>query len=78
MTVTRTPPRISLSAGAKQTNLTRQGLLKILMRIDSAIRDDGRWYVDPAIVDQIAAARQVLGFGRTRHAKWRSDDGIAP
>ena len=39
-----------------------QGLLKILTRTDSAIRDDGHWYVDPERIDQIAAARQVLGL----------------
>jgi hypothetical protein len=75
---TRRRNRIRLSASARLTNLTPQGLLKILLRTNSAIRDDGRWYVDPAIVDHIAAARQVLGFARTKDAKRRSDDGIAP
>lgn len=64
MTVTKTRPRTPLSAGAKQANLTPQGLLKILKRTDSAIRDDGHWYVDPERIDQIAAARQVLGLDR--------------
>jgi hypothetical protein len=61
--------RIPLSTGARKTNLTPQGLLKILRRNGSAIRDDGRWYVDPAIIDQIAVARQVLGFARTKRSK---------
>ena len=70
MTVTNAPrqSRISLSAGARETNLTSQGLLKILRRTDSAIRDDGRWYVDPAIIDQIATARRVLGIDRSKSA----------
>ena len=64
MTVTTTRPRTPLSAGAKQTHLTPQGLLKILKRTDSAIRNDGHWYADPEKIDQIAAARQVLGLDR--------------
>jgi hypothetical protein len=66
MSVESTPPRIPLADGAKQTNLTSQGLLKILRRTGSAIRDDGRWYVDPTVVDQIAKARRVLGVDRSR------------
>ena len=66
---TRRRNRIRLSAGARLTNLTPQGLLKILLRTNSAIRDDGHWYVDPAIVDRITAARQALGFARTKRAK---------
>jgi hypothetical protein len=58
--------RVPLSTGAKQTNLTPQGLLKILRRTGSAIRDDGRWYVDPTVVDQIAKARRVLGVDRSK------------
>jgi hypothetical protein len=57
---------IPLSAGARQINLTPQGLLKILHRTDSAIRSDGHWYVDPTIVNQIAIARRVLGLDRKR------------
>ena len=64
MTVTTTPPRTPLSAGAKQTDLTPQGLLKILKRTDSAIRDDGHWYADPERIHQIATARQLLGLDR--------------
>jgi hypothetical protein len=63
---TRRRNKIRLSAAAQRTNLTSQGLLKILRRTGSAIRDDGRWYVDPAIIDQITKARCVLGFGRTK------------
>jgi hypothetical protein len=63
--------RIRLSAGARQTNLTSQGLLKILRRTGSAIRDDGRWYVDQSVVDEISTARQVLGFARAKRSKGR-------
>jgi hypothetical protein len=68
MSVTNIPrrSRISLSAGARRTNLTSQGLLKILRRTESAIRDDGRWYADRAVIDQIATARRVLGIDRTK------------
>jgi len=55
---------ITLSAGARRSNLTSQGLLKILRRTGSAIRDDGRWFVDPNIVEQIVAARRLLGIDR--------------
>ncbi len=72
MPVTGTQPRIPLSAGAQRTNLTSQGLLKILLRTDSAIREDGRWYADPLIIDQIATARRVLGIEKTRESHKRS------
>ena len=64
MIFANTPGRIPLSAGARQTNLTPTGLLKLLLRTSSAIRDDGRWYVDPAVIEQIAAARRTLGIDR--------------
>jgi hypothetical protein len=64
MILANTPHRIPLSAGARQTNLTPPGLLKILQRTNSAIRDDGRWYVDLVTVEQIAAARRTLGIDR--------------
>ncbi len=63
VTVTERNP-IPLSAGARKTNLTPQGLLKILRRTKSVIRDDGRWYVDPNVVEQIVVARRVLGTDR--------------
>jgi hypothetical protein len=66
---TRRRNRIRLSAGARLTNLTSQGLLKILRRTGNAIRDDGRWYVDRSIIDQIGTARRVLGIARTKGAK---------
>jgi hypothetical protein len=68
MPVTKTVSRMPLSVGAKITNLTPQGLLKILRRTNSAIRDDGRWYVDPTIIDQITAARRLLGIDRNKPA----------
>jgi hypothetical protein len=60
---------IPLALGAYQTNLTPPGLLKILKRTSSAIRDDGHWFVDPAVLDEIARARQVLGLDRISRVK---------
>jgi hypothetical protein len=54
-------PLIPLSAGGRRTNLTSQGLLKILKRTGCAVRD-GRWFVDANVVEQIAAARRLLGI----------------
>jgi hypothetical protein len=68
--------KIRLSAGARLTNLTSQGLLKILRRTDSAIRDDGRWYVDPLIIDQITTAQRVLGVARTKRSKRKEKTAI--
>jgi hypothetical protein len=78
MAVTGAHCRISLSAGAQRTKLTSQGLLKILKRTDSAIRDDGRWYVDPAIIDQIATARRVLGIAYTQGSKIKEKAAVRP
>jgi hypothetical protein len=55
---------IPLSQGANKTNLTPPGLLNILRRTGKAIRDDGHWFADPAVVEEIAKARQVLGLNR--------------
>jgi hypothetical protein len=68
--------RVSLSAGARQTNLTPQGLLKILHRTGSAIRDDGHWYAEQTVVDQIATARRVLGVDRRAHARVAHQAGV--
>jgi hypothetical protein len=65
MTVTdNSQPPIPLSAGARMASLTSQGLLKILKRTKNAIRDDGHWFVDPNVVEQIVAARRALGIDR--------------
>lgn len=77
MPVISAQPRIPLSAGARRTNLTSQGLLKILKRTDSAIRDDGHWYADPERIDQIAAARQVLGLNRNTGGATRENPGMS-
>jgi hypothetical protein len=77
MSVKDTPPRVPLSVAAKQTNLTSQGLLKILRRTGSMIRDDGRWYVDPSVVEQIATARRVLGVDRTAYTRTGHQTGAA-
>jgi hypothetical protein len=57
-------PLITLSASARKASLTSQGLLKILKRTGRAIRDDGRWFADPDVVEQIVVARRVLGIER--------------
>jgi hypothetical protein len=77
MPVESTPELVPLSVGAKRANLTSEGLLKILRRTGSAIRDDGRWYVDPTVVDQIATARRVLGVDRSAHARAAHQAGAA-
>jgi hypothetical protein len=74
---------VPLSAGARQAGLTSQGLLKILRRTGRAIRDDGRWFVDPDIVEKIVVARQLLGVDRrsytlgkeAREARHRANTG---
>ncbi len=61
------PNRIPLPTGARDANVTPQGFIKILRRAGvHLIRDDGRWYVDPADVDRIIAARQTLGLAADR------------
>jgi hypothetical protein len=62
----QTANRIALPVAAQQVKLTSQGLLKILQRTGNTIRDDGRWYVDPEVVDRIIAARQTLGLAADR------------
>jgi hypothetical protein len=81
MTVIGTPGRLPLSVGARQINLTSPGLLKILRRTNSAIRDDGRWYVDRAVICRVSSRfeRNVRGHesaasGAVRDAKQRKDD----
>ena len=61
-------PLIPLARGADIAELTPPGLLKILPRTGNAIRDDGHWYADPAVVEEIARARQVLGLSRGKRA----------
>jgi hypothetical protein len=58
--------RVPLPSAARRLGLTRYGLLKILRRTDSAIRDDGRWFVSPRTLEEIEAARRVLGIDRHR------------
>ena len=53
---------------APTNKLTPPGLLKILQRTGKAIRDDGHWFADPAIVEEIAKARQVLGLSQGKRA----------
>jgi hypothetical protein len=62
------PNRVQLKpvpAESRRANLTPQGLLKILRRTGKAVRDDGRWYTDPADTDQIVIARRILGLQRS-------------
>jgi hypothetical protein len=56
--------RIPLPVAAGRLGLTRHGLLKILKRTQSAIRDDGRWFVLPETVEQLLSARRALGLDR--------------
>jgi hypothetical protein len=60
--------RISVPDGARKADLTAQGLLKILKRTGSLIRDDGRWYCDPQFVNQVIEARRILGIDRAKKA----------
>jgi hypothetical protein len=63
MTVTS---RIPLSTAARKLGLSAQGALKVLKRSGNAIRDDGRWFADPADIDQIQKARRLLGVDCNR------------
>jgi hypothetical protein len=56
--------RIPLAPAAGRADLTPHGLLKILRRTDTAIRDDGHWFVAPAVLEKIISARRVLGLDR--------------
>jgi hypothetical protein len=59
-------PPITLAAGARKASLTSQGLLKILKRTGRAIRDDGRWFANLDVIEQIIVARRVLGIERKK------------
>ena len=60
-TSTAAGSRLPLRDAADQLEVTPTGALKILKRANAAIRDDGRWYVHPANLDAIEAARRILG-----------------
>jgi hypothetical protein len=55
--------RIKLHDAAREADLSPHGLLKILRRTNNAIRDDGRWYVLPHVLEQVIQARRILGAG---------------
>ena len=59
-------PSVPIRIGAERLGLTPAGLLKILRRTNSAIRDDGRWFAATATIDQIENARRILGLSRSR------------
>ena len=59
-----TDDRVPLQDAARQCGLTGHGLLKLLNRINGAIRDDGRWYVTPETLASIKNARRALGIER--------------
>ena len=61
-------PRIPLPIAAGRLGLTRHGLLKILQRTHTAIRDDGHWFVEPTVVEKLLSARKVLGLDRRARA----------
>ena len=54
--------RISLRAAAARLEMLPLGLQKLLARTNSLIRDDGRWFVDIAIIAKVQEARAVLGL----------------
>jgi hypothetical protein len=64
-----TDDRVPLRDAARQCGLTGHGLLKLLNRINGAIRDDGRWYVTPETLASIKNARRALGIERAPRAK---------
>jgi hypothetical protein len=57
---------VPIRIGAARLGLTPAGLLKILRRTNSAIRDDGRWFAATSTIDQVDNARRVLGLSRSR------------
>ena len=60
--------RIKLHDAAREADLSPHGLLKILKRTGSVIRDDGRWYVLPHVLEQVIQARRILGIGATKQS----------
>jgi hypothetical protein len=57
---------VPIRVGAERLGLTPAGLLKILRRTNSALRDDGRWFAKATTIDEIENARRVLGLSRSR------------
>jgi hypothetical protein len=57
---------VPIRVGAERLGLTPAGLLKILHRTNSALRDDGRWFAKSTTIDNIENARRVLGLSRLR------------
>jgi hypothetical protein len=55
---------VPIRIGAERLGLTPAGLLKILRRTNSALRDDGRWFAATTTIDQIENARRVLGLDK--------------
>jgi hypothetical protein len=56
--------RVPLQDAARQCGLTGHGLLKLLNRINGAIRHDGHWFVRPETLATIKNARRALGIER--------------
>jgi hypothetical protein len=59
-----TAERVPLQNAARELGLTGHGLLKLLQRTNSAIRNDGHWYVHRELLASVAAARRTLGLTR--------------
>ena len=57
--------RVPLQNAARELGLTGHGLLKLLQRTNSAIRNDAHWYVHRETLASVAAARRTLGIDRT-------------
>jgi hypothetical protein len=64
--------RVPLQDGARECGLTGHGLLKLLKRINGAIRHDGRWYVMRETLASIKAARRALGIERAPRVRKNS------
>jgi hypothetical protein len=56
--------RVPLQVAARELGLTGHGLLKLLQRINGAVRDDGHWYVLSETLASIRSARDALGIAR--------------
>jgi hypothetical protein len=64
-----TPKRLPLQIATREIGLTGHGLLKLLQRINGAVRDDGHWYVPSETLASVKAARHALGIARAPKRK---------
>ena len=59
-----TTKHVPLQVAAREIGLTGHGLLKLLQRVNGAVRDDGHWYVPSETLASVKAARHALGIAR--------------